>query len=1354
MTGGPHDDPDEIKALLTERLEDVAEQVMGPPSPETRRKKDWKWPASGGAHLVVRGHKRGAFYCFSSGAGGGPLDLIMHGRSCSFAAAVEWAKAWLDMSGGAAAAPADGTVHQERARKRAAAEAEEARDRNRRIAGARRIAAECVPTDGTVGDRYLTVTRRITKPSGGWPSAVRFHPGQNALAVLATDDAGNVQAVQLVYLTPEARKISKEEARRRRLPGPKQTFGVLDGAAVRLPSFAVARDYDGDGPEAVAKRDLLVDALLLAEGPETGLSAWTATGCETWVALGSMAKLNPPAARQLILCADDDKRDAPAAKALGKTIWRWRDEGYKVAVATPWVTRRFDKSDFNDLLRADGAEAVQARIAAALPPGPEIPPDPPGAPRPLLSFHPLPQHSAAEARTETKRQVRGFLARAQAWHATPIDVRGAPEHAGLAVEVGTGKTSITCGELAPDAAELAAGFIAEMKAAGLPHRVQFTVPTHKLGGEVNTRLAGLGVHVATFRGREAEDPETGTAMCHDLPAVQDAIAAYQDVEASVCGKPGGSRCPFAQRCGYQMQKAAAAAADVVVAAHETMLGGLPAGIGNGFALTIADEGWLQDGAEKGRTLTTETLRAGEHDHPIMFEGDPTRRDNEATFDLHALRRRLADALDASPGGYLTRAALVATGLTAEGCGKANKLEWRRKVQGVMHPGMAAEARQDAVRRCAGNAAIPRLSALWKAAGALLDGDEEATGRVELGRRDNAEGSQRVVLLNTLRPVADRVLALPLLLLDATLPTDLLRHRLPRLTVLAEIRAAAPHMRVHQILGGFGKTSIIPDPDPQKRENSDKRKKENQRRLNLIADVRDFILLCTGGARTLVVTYKELEPHFADLPGVETAHFNAIEGRDEWGPQPDRPGIRYLFQIGRPMASPEETRRAAAALTGRPVPKEDAGLVTRGATMRDGSAAPVQVRAYGDPDLEAVRASITDAATVQVIGRGRGLNRTAANPLDVFLLAGDVLAPLPLDTLTTWRDAAPGPSARMAARGVVLTSPSDAARAYPDLFPKGEKAAREALAREAKEAGRQQGYFRPIPLWKTFIGEWVGNTDAWTTVRYRPAGRGQQTRIARARSDRLPNLRPWLIAATNADLQLYEPSSTAAELPDTRAASVVPLSPEAPAPLPRPASPLHAASRAPSPAEIMLALEGVALDNATDAALAFPQRWPSAEAFRKARSRAKRQLSAAGGAIAPQCPEPRTIATISYQRRGAGMWPASGTVELTRVPDPGAWLEKRFGPLAWFSMDPPLVAPPARAPEAPCPASPLDVLHPLRPGAGPDCVLMESDLMESEDDEFLVRLDGSLFDCEPHDPDLLPPVRGLDRRCPQPSGRSV
>ncbi|MDJ0391160.1 hypothetical protein QMO56_23905 [Roseomonas sp. E05] len=715
----------------------------------------------------------------------------------------------------------------------------------------------------------------------------------------------------------------------------------------------------------------------------------------------------------------------------------------------------------------------------------------------------LPVFSAEEARAEIWREIAGFYARALDWHTLPAEERAEAEHSGLAVEVGAGKTTFACAGLASEARRQAAGFIATAKARALPHRVLYTVPYHKLGQEVCARMTGLGLQVAMWRGRGAEDPNApGQPMCRNGAAVKDALAAGDDVEAAVCGRAGGARCPFFDTCAYQRQKLATQRADVVVAAHEVMLGGMPAGIGNGFGLVVADESWWQDGI--GRTqVGVETLAAGPGAHWVPRQDDPERMDEGATNDLHALRARLAAAVQASPDGYLTRAALLTARLDAKGCGMAHRLEWRRKVSGLLHPGLPEEARQDALRRCRGNAAIPALAAVWKAAEELLDGGGEATGRVELATVEGSQGRRRVLRLNTIQAVAEKVLGLPLLLLDATLPAELLRHRLPRLRVLAKVRAQAPHMQVHQVLGGFGKTSLTPNPATHPAENA--------RRGNRIAELRDFIVLRTGCARALVITYQQLEAHFAGLPRVETAHFNAVAGRDEWR------DVRHLFVIGRPMPAAGDTRRLAAALSGRPVPVALPPPVTCGATMRDGTAAPVLVHAYADPDLEAVREAIMEVELVQGIGRGRGINRTAENPLDVWVLAGDVVLPLPLDSLCSWQDVAPGPLERMAARGVILTSPRDAARAYSDLFPTVE-AAKKALQRD--QGARD---FGDIPLWKLSIGECPRNSG-FIRVTYRPSGRGQQTRTAWARLDRLPKLRAWLETVTGATLVLFEPDN--------------------------------------------------------------------------------------------------------------------------------------------------------------------------------------------------------------------------------------
>jgi hypothetical protein len=219
-----------------------------------------------------------------------------------------------------------------------------------------------------------------------------------------------------------------------------------------------------------------------------------------------------------------------------------------------------------------------------------------------------------------------------------------------------------------------------------------------------------------------------------------------------------------------------------------------------------------------------------------------------------------------------------------------------------------------------------------------------------------------------------------------------------------------------------------------------------------------------------------------------------------------------------------------------VPWEQPGRVPRGATMRDGTGAAVQVRAYEDPDLEAVRAAITDAELVQAIGRGRGINRGEADPLDVWLLAGDAVVALPVDELARWEDVAPasGPRERMAERGVVLESPGDAARAYPDLFPTA-GAAKKALQRCAGGGGD----FGDNSLWEISIGECPRNPSTtptgerggnarWVRVEYRPPGRGQQTRTAWAHPSRLPGLRAWLEGVLEVELAHYAPAQPAPE----------------------------------------------------------------------------------------------------------------------------------------------------------------------------------------------------------------------------------
>jgi len=729
-----------------------------------------------------------------------------------------------------------------------------------------------------------------------------------------------------------------------------------------------------------------------------------------------------------------------------------------------------------------------------------------------------PHHQAATdtlegARAALFEHIGGFFDRALRWGALDESERekNLPEHAALVVGVGTGK-STTARNALP-------AFIEAAKAAGQPHRVLWLVPTHKLGNETLVAMQRLGINAAVMRGREADvpgsaDPENdrkAEPMCLNLDAVQDAISIHARVERDVCGngKEDAPCCPWRRggfQCAFQRQKGPVSRADVVIVAHQSMFYELAKEVGSGLGVAIVDESWWQAGLIPYRDINMESFADEPLAYPVLEKervGNlPTSkvwravRHESATNDLHTWSALAQQAFEATPEGELvSKAAVEAAGLTAQDCIQAYALDWRRMYEGAIYPGQPTKDRQAMLPRAAGNAGIPRRAAVWRVLQGLLEGDATHTGRLQACSRTTAAGSFRTIVLHSRLDIKDEVAGLPMLHLDATMPLHVVRYYLPRITLLAEVNPVAPHMQVHQVIGGWGKTSLVSHP----RVAPD----EAKRRAGLVSELADFAALNSGG-NALVVTYEAIEAEFASRSSIRTGHFNAIAGLDTFG------DVRSLFVVGRPLPDARDLRDMALALTGRAVAAEAGQVETRGALMEDGNGAAMNVRAYVDADMEALRVAVTEAEIIQAIGRGRGVNRTADNPLTVWLFA-DVATALPITRMARWADIRPGVLQRMAGRGLVLFGATDAARIYPDLFPTPE-AARKAIMREFGE-----GYFPDIPLGDISIGECPGNT--LVRVSYRPTGRGQQTRRALVLESRLPTLAEWLTERLGAFVQV-------------------------------------------------------------------------------------------------------------------------------------------------------------------------------------------------------------------------------------------
>ena len=1057
---------DDIKGLLVDRLEELAETLLGAPNKETRRRAEWRWGAKGSAALVManRGGKvRGAFFNHESGQGGSPIDLVMYARACQVGEAIGWAKSWLGLAeDDYKPSPASEETLRARQAQRDARAAEAAEGEAGRIAYASRLWSESRPIAGTAAATYLQETRRIPEPASGWPDVVRFHPRSCALILRATSAAGDTRGVQRVYLTREGTKIGPDEIEQRRLLAGKQSNGVFEGAAVRLPGLA-------SGP------------LQLAEGPETGLSAWASTEHETWILLGGFAKAEAQMGRPVVICRDDDKRHSPADNQLRRIVAEWRAKRVDAKVATPWRTRHFDKSDLNDTIQAQGLHGVRRRIDLALNP----------------QAMAVERRPIAEVRRLLDEATARFFEAAAAWvppsdededsprHVYPdggefawggTDAAAPPPVHAIKVDVGAGKSRA--------AYRYALTRLLAMRAAGDTRTIAVAVPTHLLGDQQALTFAAIATEsrsnltARVYRGMEAPDPrhpdflddriprDQKTRMCQNLDAVLAAREASASVSKSACRQksvagipalgiePGAFiTCPFFGVCGTQAQKSASA--DLWIVPHELLFLERPAALGN-VGMVIVDESCWQDGLEgtSGRPTSIAIEDLEKHGRIVTSGGTV---DHLATDRLFFLRRELVEALKAQTDSSVLRDAMLSGDLTAANVAEAYRLEYRRMVDSGLHPRMTEAERRACVRAAQGNARVLKVARAWKALMALVAAEgPEASGWLTLATEHDKEDKPfRVLQIKGRRSVRTGWVA-PTLILDATMNVDLVRPYWPQVEVTAELLATAPHQHIRQVIDrAYSKSMLEPLDDEAALADPElaRRRERNLRRLHaiIVREARGY-----APERVLVVCQKAIKEalHHLGVPNnVELAHHNAVAGRDEWGPQPDRDGVRALIVVGRTMPAVGSVNRLAEALTGVAVNRPEGNWYARGDAVRemvDGVAVATEAERHPDPIAEAIRWQICEGEIVQIIGRPRGVNRTSENPVDILLMT-DIAVPVPVEQTLSSADLEPSTDDMMlAAGGMAFTNGRHAHAAYPQLWPSW-SAARQAILRAAEES---------------------------------------------------------------------------------------------------------------------------------------------------------------------------------------------------------------------------------------------------------------------------------------------------------------
>jgi len=933
-------DKDHIREALIDRRQDLYRDAWG--EPENQHAREWR-AKSDTARWMDMQAQPGRWQDHKTGQKGDILDFFavqlcgLDRAGQDFPRVLAEAARWAGIDTAVSFDRAEMEARQ--VARRIEAEAAEAREAAQKAATVTKLIRHAEPVSGSAAEMYLA-SRGITADS--WPDALAYappmprgtgvlHPDLAALAVWATDDAGKIMGGQRVLIMPDGSKASEETR--------KPSFGSIAGYPARFKAR-----IEG-GP------------LCIAEGPETALSVWLATGFETWAVFGSgqFQTAPVPTGRKVVFCPDRDAPDSPAAQAFQKALKIHAERRVQVWIAEA-PEGEDSADDLNDTLQRAGVSEVAEAIANAKP----LQPPEKGEPLPILP-------SVTETRTALNEALSGF------WHTARDNPE--PPFQVIRVPVGTGKTR--------GMIETVGKVIADLRAQGDKRAVLIYAPDHKLNDQIKDDFSRYApsVTVAVRRGREANNPDApDEQMCRNLGEVNRAQKFLLDVSGIVCAS-----CPFAATCAYLKSKSVMA--DVYIMPHAALPLKPPATgekFGQGIAFVVVDE--------------SPTLIRTATEIPVAaFDGmrATQRKRKDETIDaalgreadLRAVRAKLADLSESNGEGPL-KADLVRARFDAETLRHAAKAEWDRKINDAARPDAELEH----------NRTVTRMSAIFHELADLIDDGRPVTSRLVV-QKDAERGL--ILRIRTLGKLHDELKEAPLLLLDATAQRPMIEATIHTPSTWTELETAAPHMRIAQDASVSLSMSMLQADLTGKGSQAARKAAPTNREKLIRLSCEQFAKF--GKQPGLIVTYKAAADAIRPFvpKGVAVMHFGATRGRN------NAEGVRWILIAGRLWASDQDVIEQAETLTGLPVEREAQEIAVE-RLFTDGCRQwgnPCNVRGFSDQMAQACLDRIRDAELIQAIGRGRGVNRTEADPLDVLVI-GDGFLPFAVhDAAGAW-DAMP------------------------------------------------------------------------------------------------------------------------------------------------------------------------------------------------------------------------------------------------------------------------------------------------------------------------------------------------------------
>jgi hypothetical protein len=325
------------------------------------------------------------------------------------------------------------------------------------------------------------------------------------------------------------------------------------------------------------------------------------------------------------------------------------------------------------------------------------------------------------------------------------------------------------------------------------------VPRHRLGDEIVRDLAEPGVTARVYRGREAVDPaQPGEKMCRELDRATMISDALSSVAPYAC-KYKEAECDFYRLCGYQRQRSAGP--DIWIVPHQLLYRTRPSFIPQPDSLAIDEAFW--NGSLHGVDRPYKLWLSALDEHRRIYTSGPLGAvpDAAATADLMEISRGVHRALQREEHGRIRRVALTEVGITSADLRLALRLEWRRRIEAEVRPGMPlARVRKICTKIIPHNQAVARLARFWKLLLRTIQISCERSPWLDLRKAQPMPGGEgtAAAMFMIWRDDIHPSWGAPTVIMDATMPVGIVKQFFPDMAEPRRIAAPMPHTRVRQI----------------------------------------------------------------------------------------------------------------------------------------------------------------------------------------------------------------------------------------------------------------------------------------------------------------------------------------------------------------------------------------------------------------------------------------------------------------------------------------------------------------------------------------------------------------------------